>query len=117
MVARALRHFFNISRGMPFVHKLYGRIGLWSNGVINCAIIISLLICFIMLNMRLKCHAKEITEYNNLVPIMATPSPGEKSGYGPETHLAVCLALYCALFRLPYFKIGTRQVVVFEMHI
>ena len=25
VVARALRHFFNISRGMPFVHKLYGR--------------------------------------------------------------------------------------------
>ena len=28
MVAKALRHFFNISIGMPFVHKMYGRIGL-----------------------------------------------------------------------------------------
>ena len=28
MVAKALRHLFNISIGMPFVHKMYGRIGL-----------------------------------------------------------------------------------------
>ena len=29
MVAKALRHFFNISIGMPFVHKMYGRKPLW----------------------------------------------------------------------------------------
>ena len=28
VVAKALRHLFNISIGMPFVHKMYGRIGL-----------------------------------------------------------------------------------------
>ena len=35
MVAKALRHFFNISIGMPFVHKMYGRIGLWATKLLS----------------------------------------------------------------------------------
>ena len=35
MVAKVLCHFFNISIGMPFVHKMYGRIGLWFIEVVH----------------------------------------------------------------------------------
>ena len=44
MVAKALRHFFNISIGMPFVHKMYGRIGLCEPSMIIKCFIMNLFI-------------------------------------------------------------------------